>query len=138
MTGWSEGKAMAASGPRLDQVVTFTPRKARIRLALHAIWNGASITSWYQRQVSQEAGHWLNSGGVLHRVVTVNQLLNAPLSLCTCTLMLIRETQNQYILQIYAQYLPIPANTYLLGFIKYILIHTNTYTHLQVAQVNNR
>ena len=56
VTGWSEGKTMAASSPRLNHVVTFTPRRARIQPALHAVWNGAVIASWYQRQESQEAG----------------------------------------------------------------------------------
>ena len=54
-----------ASNPRLNHVVTFIPRIARIHPALHAVLNGASTTSWYQRQASQKAGHWwLSEAGV--------------------------------------------------------------------------
>ena len=49
-----------ASSPRLIHVVTFTPRIAHIHPTVHAVRNCASITSWYQRQASQEAGHWHN------------------------------------------------------------------------------
>ena len=46
-----------ASCPRSTHLVTFAPRMARIHPAIHAVWNGASIASWYQRQASQQAGH---------------------------------------------------------------------------------
>ena len=38
------GKDHGSFQPRLDHVVTFTPRRARIHPALHAVWNGAKIT----------------------------------------------------------------------------------------------
>ena len=56
----------SSSSPRLNHVVTFTPRItftsriACIHPALHAVLNGASITSWYRRQKSQQVGHWHN------------------------------------------------------------------------------
>ena len=43
-----------SSGPRLNHVVTFTPRIACIHPVWHAVLNGASITSWYRRQMSQQ------------------------------------------------------------------------------------
>ena len=45
-----------SSSPKLNHVVTFIRRIARIHPALHAVLNVASITIWYQRQT----GHWHN------------------------------------------------------------------------------
>ena len=52
-----------AFSPRFTHLVTFTPRIARIRPAVYAqaVRNDASITCWYQRQASPEAGHWRNT-----------------------------------------------------------------------------
>ena len=49
-----------ASSSRLNHIVTFNPRIARIHPALHSVLNGASITSWYQRQTCQAHSRPLN------------------------------------------------------------------------------
>ena len=64
VTGWSDGKTMAASSPRLNQLpvpdLTMLSRSPAgehsIQPALHAVWNVASNAHWYQKQASQEAG----------------------------------------------------------------------------------
>ena len=46
-----------ASSPSVTHLVTFAHRKARIHLAVHAVWNGASIAGCYQRHAPHQ-GSW--------------------------------------------------------------------------------
>ena len=130
--------------PDLTTLSHSSPGEHCIQPVLHAVWNGTSNTSWYQRQASQEAGLALSRQGLgrQHTYLCTNTVckavagppqlaffqvsssrrclsqsshsqptVNAQLSLCTRTLMLNRETQNQYI-QIHTQYLQyLPIHT---------------------------
>ena len=61
----------------LIKLVTFVPTIARIHLAVHSVWNGASITCWYQRQ----APHW--GGWTLAQSRPLNEVYGtAPPLLC--------------------------------------------------------
>ena len=86
--------------PDLTTLSHSPPGEHCIQPALHAVWNGASNASWYQRQASRQAGNTLTNlctntvckavagppqlaffrsvvpEGVCHRAVTVNQPLN--------------------------------------------------------------
>ena len=50
--------------PDLTTLSHSSPGEHCIQPALHAVWNGTSNTSWYQRQASQEAGLALSRQGL--------------------------------------------------------------------------